>query len=221
MSRWNRIARLGWRLALLAAFVIGPAKPASADWLLTPYLGFLLAGPPNTIDIDTLDESFKERRTFGGAIAATGSGVFGFELDLSYTPSFFRLEEGGSSSDFLAVDSSLTTLMGNLVFAIPIGGSRGVGVHPYVTGGAGLMRADVQFESLFTDISTNDFAINVGGGAHIFFSDAVGIRGDLRYFRGLERSSDEDDLGFLDPGFALEDFDYWRATIGVTFRFGG
>jgi hypothetical protein len=218
-SRKNGPTRLGLRAGLVLLLVTGIAKPASADWLLTPYIGLILAGPPNTVDIDTLSESFKERMTFGGAIAGMGNGIFGFEVDVNYSPNFFQLNEGGESFDFITVDSSLTTVMGNLVFGIPIGGSRGAGVRPYVSGGAGLMRADVNFESLFTDVSTNDFAINVGGGAHVFFGDAIGIRGDLRYFRGLESNSDDD--GFLETDFALEDFNYWRATIGVTFRFGG
>jgi len=218
--RMKGLTRLGLRAGLVLILLAGIAKPASADWLLTPYLGLVLAGPPNTVDVDTLSETFSERMTFGGSIAGMSSGVFGFELDLSYSPNFFQLNEGGDRFDFIDVNSSLTTMMGNLVFGIPIGGSRGAGVRPYVSGGAGLMRADVQFESLFTSVSANDFAINVGGGAHIFFGDALGIRGDLRYFRGLE-SSDDDDLGILDPDFSLQDFNYWRATIGITFRFGG
>ena len=56
---------------------------------------------------------------------------------------------------------------------------------------------------------------NVGGGAHLFFGDNVGIRGDIRYFRGLQ--NDEDDGLDLN----LTDFDFWRGTVGVTFRFGG
>jgi hypothetical protein len=56
--------------------------------------------------------------------------------------------------------------------------------------------------------------MNIGGGAHVFFTDNVGIRGDLRYFRGLQ-GGDDDGLD-LD----LEDFDFWRGTVGVTFRFG-
>jgi hypothetical protein len=46
-----------------------------------------------------------------------------------------------------------------------------------------------------------------------FLSDHVGIRGDIRYFRAL---SDPDEDNEFD--IALGDFDYWRATFGVTFR---
>jgi hypothetical protein len=42
------------------------------------------------------------------------------------------------------------------------------------------------------------------------FDDATGVRGDVRYFRYLQR---HDDLPLRDNGF----FDYWRTSIGVTF----
>ena len=95
---------------------------------------------------------------------------------------------------------------------------------PYVTGGIGLLRANIGFEDLFDDLSTNELGMNVGGGIHVFFSDNIGIRGDLRYFRGLGQQEDDDpaeDDDFIDEDFGLDDFDFWRGTIGVTFRFGG
>jgi hypothetical protein len=44
----------------------------------------------------------------------------------------------------------------------------------------------------------------------------VGLRGDLRYFRLLQ--DNQPAVNNLDLGLA--DFNFWRATIGVTFRFG-
>lgn len=212
------------RATLVLLFVTGMAKPASADWLFTPYLGINFSGAANTIDVDDFDEAFEQRVNFGGSFAGMTSGIFGFEVDFNYTPNFFQLTEGGEDFEFLNVDSSLTTVMGNLVLGIPIGGTTGGGVRPYVTAGAGLMRANIEFDDLFENLSTNDLAVNFGGGVHVFFSDNVGLRGDLRYFRGLEQRDDDEPLeddDFLDEDFGLEDFDYWRATIGVTFRFGG
>ena len=51
---------------------------------------------------------------------------------------------------------------------------------------------------------------------------AVGIRADVRYFRGFEAIDDEDpvDNPLFDQPFAQEVFNFWRGTIGVTFRFG-
>ncbi len=212
------------RATLVLLFVSTMAKPASADWLFTPYLGIVFSGAANTIDVGDFDEAFEQRMNFGGSLAGMTSGIFGVEVDFNYTPNFFQITEGGEDFEFLNVDSSLTTVMGNVVLGIPIGGTTGGGVRPYISGGAGLMRANIAFDDLFDDLSTNDLAINVGGGLHVFFSDNLGLRGDLRYFRGLEQQDDDDilpDDDFLDEDFGLEDFDYWRATIGITFRFGG
>ena len=40
----------------------------------------------------------------------------------------------------------------------------------------------------------NDFGLDVGGGVMGFFSDNVGLRGDIRYFRGFRGTSDNDSL---------------------------
>ena len=214
----------GLRMAMVVLFVITTVKPASADWLFTPYMGIVFGGAANTVDVDTLDEAFEQRSVFGGSLSVMGSGVFGFEFDFGYAPNFFQLTEGGEDFEFFDVDSSITTLMGNVVIGIPIGGTSGVGVRPYAAAGVGLMRANIQFEDVLDDLSTNDLALNFGGGVHFFFTDNIGLRGDVRYFRGLEQQDDDDPLeddDFIDEDFGLEDFDFWRATIGITFRFGG
>lgn len=210
--------KLGMRAAMVVLFVITAVKPASADWLFTPYLGIVFGGAANTVDIDTLDEAFEQRSVFGGSLATMGSGVFGLEFDFGYAPNFFQLTEGGEDFEFFDVNSSITTLMGNVIIGIPIGGTSGVGVRPYAAAGVGLMRANVEFEDLFENLSSNDLGINFGGGVHVFFSDAIGLRGDVRYFRGISTGDDDE---FLDVDFNLDDFDFWRATVGVTFRFGG
>ncbi len=223
MTRLNAV-RLVSRTAMVLLFITAMARPASADWLFTPYLGIVFGGAANTVDINTLDEEFERRTNFGGSLDVMGGGAFGFGIDFSHTRNFFKLTEDGEEFEFLDVRSGMTTVMGNLILGIPIGGTTGGGVRPYVTAGAGLMRANVEFEDLFENLSTNELGLNFGGGVHIFFTDAIGFRGDVRYFRALEQQDDDDPLeddDFADEDFGLEDFDFWRATAGITFRFGG
>jgi hypothetical protein len=47
----------------------------------------------------------------------------------------------------------------------------------------------------------------------MFLGGNVGVRGDLRYFRSLNNS----DANGLD--LTLNDFHFWRGTVGVTFKF--
>ena len=89
------------RAALVLLFVTGMAKPASADWLFTPYLGINFSGAANTVDLDDFDEAFEQRVNFGGSLAGMSSGIFGFEVDFNYTPNFFQVTEGGEDFELL------------------------------------------------------------------------------------------------------------------------
>ena len=49
---------------------------------------------------------------------------------------------------------------------------------------SGCIRTNVEDVDDFFDVDTkNDFGLDVGGGVMGFFTDNVGLRGDVRYFR--------------------------------------
>ena len=199
--------------ALLFVLLGGAAAPASADWLLTPYLGVTFGGAADFGDVGDLDDNFERKVAYGVNAAWMGAGAIGFELDFGTTPNFYRDTAG--TGDFDWGDSNVTSLMANLVVGAPIGGQSGLGFRPYGSAGIGLLRTNVSSTGLFDDLSTNELGYNIGGGAHVFFSDNVGLRGDVRYFRGLESDDDDDDLFELQ----VRDLNFWRGTLGVTFRF--
>ena len=207
----KRLGQLG-RAALMLVFLAGAATPASADWLLTPYLGVTFGGNANFGNVGDFEDNFEKRVTFGGSAAWMGAGIIGFEVDLSTTPNFFQNTTGSGNFDY--GDGYLASFMGNLIVGAPIGGQTGVGVRPYGTAGIGLLRSSIDGGGLFDHVSSSDLGFNAGAGVHVFFTDNVGIRGDLRYFRTFQRDDN------ADLGFDLEDFDFWRGTVGVTFRFG-
>jgi opacity protein-like surface antigen len=188
----RNIIRVNTALILLLTF----ASVARADVTLTPFIGSLFGGVlPDT------------KPNFGIDAAFMGAGVIGAEIDFSYTEDF--------------IPTTLTTpqvhqanLMGNLVIGIPFGGTEGKGVRPYVTGGAGLYRATWKSPDFFDRITSNDFAIDLGGGIMAFFSNHVGLRADLRYFRTLRDSQAGSGIDF-----DLGDLNYWRGTVGTTFKF--
>lgn len=170
---------------LAAALLVLVPTQARGEGLFTAFAGSTFGG-----------DSKNGTGTFGVALAASAAGVLGIELDLATTSNPF-----GDDAD--VVDSSVTTVMGNLV--VGIGGP----VRPYATGGVGVIRTSV--EGLLGSATSSDFGMNFGGGVTGFFSNHVGLRGDVRFFRSVGDSSDLVDLD-------IDNVDFWRATIGAAVR---
>jgi opacity protein-like surface antigen len=160
-------------------------------------------------DVGDFEDEFERRRVYGASLAI-GSGAAGFEVDFGWAPNFF---EDTADGDFGYADSNVTTLMANLTIG-GTGGRRGSGVRPYVVGGVGLIKSKIGNADDFFNVDTTDWGFNVGGGITGFFSDSVGLRGDLRYFRSLRDDEPDDEIDI-----ALSDFRFWRGSIGLTFRF--
>jgi hypothetical protein len=197
----------------LALFVTiaTPAK-ASADWLFTPFVGVNWGGAANFGDIGDTDDEFEKRGTFGASLAYMGAGAVGFEIDFGWSPNFFQNTTG--DADFEFGDSNLTTLMANITLGAPFGGQSGPGIRPYASGGVGIMKSHIGDADDLFDVNSTDWAFNVGAGIAGFFTDNIGLRGDVRYFRSLQDNEPDDELDI-----ALSDFRFWRGTIGLTFRF--
>ena len=136
------------------------------------------------------------------------TGVIGGELGFGYSPSFF-----GTANDF--GHNTVIDLMGNLILGVPIGGSRGAGIRPFVTGGLGLLRTQIDGGTLTAISATNNMlGWNAGAGVMGYFNDHVGVRGDLRYTRGFE------DVATGNTAIDLNgnQLHYWRLQLGVVLR---
>ena len=181
-------------LALVAA-----PMPARAEGFITPWVGANW-GSGNNID--------NGRAAFGVNAGGMGAGIIGGEVAFGYSPSFW-----GTQNDF--GNNSVIDLMGNLIVGIPIGGTHGAGIRPFVTGGIGLLRTQIDGGTLARVSSSNNMlGWNLGGGAMGFFNDHFGLRGDLRYTRGFED---------LNTGNTVIDLNsnqlhYWRIQAGVVIR---
>lgn len=183
------------RAALVALFGIGAPESSSADALFSPWVGLVR----------------RDETTGGRAVGWTGGGmrggIFGGEIDIGFAPDFFDEP----------VDNSALTVMGNLIVGVPVGGAAGPSLRPYVIGGAGLIRTQIDTPT-GRDNAQNNPGLTFGGGLMGFFGDHFGVRGDLRYFRTLERGDDPRDLGPIDLGFDVGSLAFWRATIGIVIR---
>jgi Outer membrane protein beta-barrel domain len=149
------------------------------------------------------------RAGFGVNAGSMGAGIIGGELDFGFSPSFF-----GTRNTF--GNNSVIDFMGNVIVGVPIGGTHGAGVRPFLTGGLGLLRTQID-GGTFTDIrsSNNMFGWNLGAGVMGYFNDHVGLRGDVKYLRGFEDT--RTGINIIDTN-APGQFHFWRAAVGVVFR---
>src|SRR5262245_60282021 len=186
-------------LAGAVALVLAPVQ-ARADGWIVPWLGSSFG---SSID--------NGRATFGISAGGMGRGVIGGEADFGYNPSFF-----GKETDF--GNNSVITAMGNLIVGIPIGGTYGASVRPYVLGGAGLIRTQIEgvnTVALFRPSSSNNmFGWNLGAGVMGFFNDHIGLRGEMRYMRATH----DMDSGINSIDLNGNKLHFWRPSIGVVFR---
>jgi opacity protein-like surface antigen len=173
------------------------AAPARADWLITPYLGTAFGGATSSQHV-----------TYGASAAWMSHGIIGVEFDGSISPDLLDEDDGVILG---IADSNVTTLMGSLVIGAPLGEP---GIRPYAVAGAGLIRSRVSDADDIFDIDENSFGINVGGGLHALVRSNIGVRADVRYFRGVRDTDDSNDVDL-----ELGSFDFWRASVGATFRF--
>ena len=198
---------MGKRAAIVATLVLALTPATSrADWLFTPNIGTAFGG-----DADT-------SLTWGTSLAWMPGGLFGAELDLQFTGlgEIDAFDDFGFDAD--AFDGSARSVMGNVIVGIPIGGTTGTGFRPYAVGGLGWMSLNMSDEvedlDLFGD-DTKALAMDLGAGVAGFFTDNIGLRGDLRWYRAFV----DDDEIFSSALDDLRNTDFWRATAGLTFRF--
>lgn len=201
-------------VVVLAASTIAP-RPASADWVLTPFVGWNFGSSADVSGkggVSTFSR-FAHKVDYGASAAYMGKGIVGAEVDFGYSPSFYA---NTTQTGFqFSSGSNVTTLTGNVIVGIPIGGEHNASIRPYAVGGVGLLRSRVgDAEGFFNVTTKNDFGFDVGAGLMGFVTPNVGIRGDVRYFRGFTGALS----GSATP-LALGNFQFWRAGLGVSFRF--
>jgi hypothetical protein len=180
-----RRAIKGLMLVATMAIVWGPVQ-ARADGYVSPWGGVNFGSNINN-----------GRTALGVNAGFMGGGIFGAEAAFGYSPSFF-----GTANDF--GNNTVIDLMGNLVIGIPIGGTHGAGLRPYVSGGAGLIRTQIDGNTLLGHVASrsNDLGWDAGAGVTGYVSHHFGLRGDIRYFNDTQ----------------ISDFHYWRLSAGIVLR---
>lgn len=174
---------------------------ARADWFVAPYIGGQFDGAANMSFVAGADADTQPWNV--GVGGGWMKGWFGVEGDLAYYPKFFD-----NSGGFLT-ESSVMTLMGNARAMVPLGER----LQPFAVAGVGMITPNLSEPGGLATVDDSKFGWNVGGGVTGFFTDRVGIQGDVRYFRGM------DDEGAANPfGIDFDSFDFVRASVGVAFK---
>jgi opacity protein-like surface antigen len=161
------------------------------------------------------DSTFDPSVTFGGQIGYLWHGIVGTELLGDFAPTF-KL-----SNALLADDPHVYSYMANAIAAVPFG-SQGQ-FQPYISGGVGGIQMRTSIVSLTDPSGTTSgnqtrFGSNIGGG-FMGFTGNVGIRGDVRYYKAtVDDSFSATTANELFTQGLLSGLDFWRANIGVAFR---
>lgn len=190
------------RLTIMAStlLLLGLARDGAAQGFINPFIGTTLSSPSA--------KGGHSKAGFGVAFGGIGK-IIGGETEIAYYPEV--IDTTANNLD----KSRVITFSGNTIIGPTIGA-----VKPYAGLGAGNLNLNVTSLSSVvvpnpTNISSNYFTFNVGGGVMGFFGSHLGVRGDLRYYRAFGFK-----LGDLaGAGLSLDRFDFWRASFGLAAKF--
>ena len=185
-------------LSMTVAVLAAPAT-ADADGFVSPSIGFNFGG--DLADCQTVTDCQTHRATYGISIGYLGPLV-GVEEEFVYTPTFF-----GSSS--ASTSNNVLTLMSNVLVNVPLGPIR-----PYGTIGLGLLRTNVDFTVAgLASVRNSGLGWDVGGGLFVNATPHLGVRADLRHYRG---TGDVNIAGLSLQGSPLN---FSRASAALVLRF--
>jgi hypothetical protein len=185
--------------------VAGATASASAERQLKPFFAGAFGGETTFVDFD---HAVGNKHLVIGASAVWLGEVIGFEADLGHAPGFFQ-----SSAGLIVLTSSVTTLTGNIVVALPRRMTQYT-LRPYVVGGGGLMRVRADDKAQVLQVFRTLRALDVGGGATGFLTDRFGVDWQLRYFR---TTGGVDEQRGISTG--AEQLSFWRASMALAIRY--
>lgn len=169
---------------LVLAATAADAQPMIFTEMVTGHIGVASSG-------DVRDAAVSP----GASIAVLDESGVGVEADVSHAGDFDAVQ---------FTDSSLTTLMLNLVAVYPH--ER---IRPFALAGAGIIRVRGAFPGQAA-VAQTDTAWDAGGGVLYMLNEAFGVRGDVRYFRQFGR---QQTFAFGGDGR----LNFIRTSIGVTY----
>ena len=193
-------------MLLALALVAAPAQ-ARAEWQIKPFVGATFAGTTTYLD---LERAAGRPNVVVGVTAVCLGEVLGVDAGLGYAPGFFQ---SGHHNPPLVLGSSVTTVTGNLVIAMPRRLMQYT-LRPYLVGGAGFMHVRIDDAFAAIPVSSNLPTVDFGGGVVGFLTNRVGVGWELRRFKSIRRDSTLQGVSF-----GSEELSFWRANMALVFRY--
>ena len=173
--------------------------------MVAPFIGVKFAGRTDSL-ADLEQGASNARMTLGASVAILSDNILGIEGELGHTPRFF--EQSGASD--LIARSNVTTLMGNVILAVPRRLTQD-SLRPYAVAGVGLIRASIDDINDLLPVRENLLGLTLGGGAIGRLTNRTSIRIDVRHIRNIKENDPSTVIGFA----PLNELGFWRATVGV------
>jgi len=179
------------------ALTVVAATDVRAQGFVSPFIGYDFSGDSGCPQLTGCED---KKLNAGVSFGAMGN-VLGFEEEFAYARNFFGTAPG--------LASSVLTLMSNAMIVPKIGP-----VHPYVLGGVGLIKTHVELtpSSVLTS-DNNNVGWDIGGGLILFFSEHVGVRGDVRHLHSFQHVN----LPFVQ--LTEPKLDFGRASAALVLKF--
>lgn len=191
-------------------YVTQKVKGRPRKGLVAPFAGGSFKGDSYRLD--------PPQPVYGVSVGYWDEVPIGVEAEIAHFPGFFPPQHPDSLHH---VTGGLTTAMVNALVGAPIGDSTGAGFWPYLSLGVGLVRIPNEPNGNL-GIHRNAFGLSAGGGAIVFLTGRLGIRGDLRYVREFQETV----TGQEAPGgcchtnqIEFREFRFARGVMGLVFRF--
>ena len=199
--RWSLL----WYGLLSLAVLSVPSRAAAGERQIRPFIGVTFEGATTFVFSET---AAGKPHAMIGVNAVWLREIFGIDVDLAHAPGFFQDDDPGH----LVLSSSVTTLTGNFVVAVPARKAE-YGLRPYFVGGAGLMRVQIDHALGVLPVSKTLPAIDVGGGVLGFITNRTGVCWEVRRFSSLSRTTEQG------LSIGAEQLSFWRASMALAIRY--
>jgi len=190
---------------LPAALLLLFATPAAAEWQVKPFAALTFGTATTFVDYEMAVP--RPHRLIGVTGVLVGE-VFGLDADLGRSSGFFQ-----KGDQNLLLSSSMTTLTGDVVVALPRHRFEYT-LRPYFVTGAGLMHVSIKGRLGALDVASTLPAIDFGGGVTGFLTRRVGLSWEIRRFGSLGGKNRLRGASFVD-----EQLSFWRANMSVAVRY--